>query len=101
TNALASEVTIPDGHTIVVGGLTRETFQEQVDRIPVLGSIPVLEYVFSNRSSTARKSTLFVFIRAVVLRNDKFEDLKVLSGESIPRAGIVGDLPLSGPVVIE
>ncbi len=100
TNSLKSEATIPNGHTIVVGGLTRENFQESVDRVPGLGSIPLVEYLFSNRSLDGRESTLFVFIRAVILRDDKFRDLKVLSREAGRRAELTADYPASEPVEI-
>jgi len=100
TNSLTSEVTIPDGHTIVLGGLTRSTHDDNVDRIPILGEIPVLEYAFSNRRKTAKKSTLFVFIHAVVLRADKFEDLKTLSSDAATVAGLPSDFPPSVPVEI-
>ncbi|NJK90191.1 MAG: hypothetical protein HC923_12935, partial [Myxococcales bacterium] len=51
-----------------------------------------LKFLFSNRTRTKSKTTLFVFIRAVILRDDKFEDLKVLSGESAGRADLARDL---------
>ncbi len=101
TNRLTSEATIPDGHTIVVGGLTRENFMESVDRVPILGSIPVLDLAFSNRKKNRSQVTLFVFIRAVVLRDDKFKDLKILSGDAAALAGLAGDYPISQPLVIE
>lgn len=97
-NTLASEATIPDGYTIVVGGLTRESLSSNVDRVPILGRIPVLEYLLSSRSNGNSKTTLFVFIRAVVLRDDKFKDLKVLSGVAADQAGLPGDFPTSEPV---
>jgi len=100
TNSLISEATIPNGHTIVVGGLTRENYMNTIDRIPVLGRIPILEYAFSNRSEMQRKLTLFVFIRAVILRDDKFKDLKVLSQDAAARAELPGDYPESEPVEI-
>ncbi|MEI7835328.1 MAG: secretin N-terminal domain-containing protein [Planctomycetota bacterium] len=96
-NMLTSEVAIPDGHTIVVGGLTRENMSKKVDRIPWLGDVPGLEYMVSNRSQMGRKSTLFVFIRAVILRDDKFKDLKLLSRDATARAELPGDFPLSEP----
>jgi general secretion pathway protein D len=98
TNSLSSEATIPDGHTIVLGGLTRENFMESVDRVPVLGSIPVVEHLFSSRSKDTSQATLFVFIRAVILRDDKFEYLKYLSGQAIQRAELAGDYPTSEPI---
>lgn len=100
TNTLSSVATIPDGHTIVVGGLTRESFSNNIDRVPLLGSIPVLEYLFSSRGETRTQDTLFVFLHAVILRDDKFEDLKILSNEAAARADIAGDFPESEPVEI-
>lgn len=100
TNTLTSEATIPDGHTIIVGGLTRENFTDTIDRVPFLGSVPVLEYLFSSRRETQTKSTLFVFLHAVILRDDKFEDLKILSAEAAARADIDADFPQSEPVAI-
>jgi type II secretion system protein D len=101
TNSLASEATFPDGYTIVVGGLTRENFTETINRVPLLGSIPGLEYLFSFRSKTTNKTTLFVFIRAVILRDDKFRDLKVISREAGYRADLEEDFPTSEPVTIQ
>lgn len=98
TNSLSSEATIPDGHTIVLGGLTRENFTESVDRVPLLGSIPLVEHLFSDRSKETSQSTLFVFIRAVILRDDKFEHLKYLSAEAASRAELAGDYPTSEPI---
>lgn len=98
TNSLKSEATIPNGYTIVLGGLTRESMLEETDRVPVLGRIPVLEYLFSSRGSTKRKATLFVFIRAVILRDDKFADLKALSDTSTGQADVAESLPVSEPV---
>lgn len=100
TNSLESEVTIPDGYTIVVGGLKQDRITETIDRIPILGRIPVLEYLFSNRSTENRQSTLFVFIHAVVLRDDKFADLKVLSGDAAVAAELNTRFPSSEPVEI-
>lgn len=100
TNTLTSEATIPDGHTIIVGGLSRDSFSESIDRVPILGSIPGLEYLFSNRTRTQSQSTIFVFLRAVVLRDDKFRYLKYLSDDAAMRAELPGDYPASEPKLI-
>jgi general secretion pathway protein D len=44
--------------------------------------------------------TLFVFIRPVILRDDKFEDLKFLSEREVRAAGVPADLPQSEPLTI-
>lgn len=99
-NTLTSSVTIPDGHTIIVGGLTRDIDSETIRRIPVLGQIPIIEYAFSKRDISSRQVTLFLFLRAYVLRDDKFEDLKVLSGSAAGRAQLPSSFPVSLPVEI-
>lgn len=99
-NKILSEVTIPDGNTIVVGGLTRQIDSETIQRMPILGEIPILEYAFSQRQTTTREVTLFVFLRPVILRDDKFEDLKVLSGTAAGRVDLPSSAPASMPVEI-
>lgn len=99
-NKIASTVTIPDGATIVVGGLTRDIDSETIQRIPLLGQIPIVEYAFSQRRNTKRQITLFVFLRAYVMRDDKFEDLKVLSGSYTGQALLPSAFPSSMPVEI-
>ncbi|QDU70605.1 secretin N-terminal domain-containing protein [Mucisphaera calidilacus] len=100
TNSLNSVALLPDGYTMIVGGLTRDTTREEIDSIPLLGDIPGLKYFFSNRVITKQQSTLFVFIKAVILRDDKFEYLKYLSGQSAAQAGISLGYPESEPVII-
>lgn len=99
-NNIQSEVTIPDGHTIVVGGLTRVIDNETIQRVPLLGQIPIVEYAFSKRENTKREITIFVFLRPVILRDDKFADLKVLSGTAAGRAHLPSEFPTSLPVEI-
>jgi len=99
-NVLESEATIPDGFTIIVGGLTRESYRNTIDRVPILGRIPVVEYLFSNRSTDKSQATLFLFIRAVILRDDQFKDLKAVTGEATRKTDLPSppDAPASEPV---
>ncbi|MCC7409235.1 MAG: type II and III secretion system protein, partial [Phycisphaeraceae bacterium] len=100
TNAIESEVTVPDGHTIVVGGLNRKDFSETIQKFPLLGDIPLVKYLFSNRSKNQSENTLFVFLRPVILRGDSFEGLKFLSRQDREAAGLAEDLPTSEPLLI-
>jgi hypothetical protein len=45
-------------------------------------------------------TTLFVFIRPVILRDDKFADLKFLSETDVKAAELPGDFPASEPLTI-
>ena len=99
-NSVDSSVTIPDGYTIVVGGLTTKNFNTSVNTIPLLGQIPVLKYLFGSRSRSSEDSTLFVFIRPVILRDDQFEDLRYISSKQLQAAGLPSDFPSSSPVAM-
>jgi general secretion pathway protein D len=78
-NKIASSVTIPDGYTVVVGGLAIHSQTESTSQIPWLGDIPLLGRLFQNRSDTTRNSKLFVFLHADVMRGTTFEKLRYLS----------------------
>ncbi len=97
---LSSEVTVPDGNTIIVGGLNSNNYAETIQKVPFLGDIPGLEYLFSNRSNTTSESTLFVFIRPMILRDDQFQDLKFLSKAALKRAELPSNDPESTPLLI-
>jgi len=100
TNNISSDVTIPDGSTIVLGGLNRHDLQETVNRIPLLGEIPVLEHLFSSRKTEERDSTLFVFIKAQIMRDDDFRDLKTVSSMKREEAKVPDDFPASEPLLM-
>lgn len=100
TDEIASSVTIPDGYTVIVGGLNRETAATLDEGIPLLEKIPIVKHLTSHDTKSSSKSTLFVFLRPVILREDKFEDLKYLSDRDIARACDVPNFPRSMPVLI-
>ncbi len=99
-SSVASEVMIPDGHTIVIGGLKRRDMTETISRIPILGEIPIIEYFFSSRQKDENESSLFVFIKPTILRDDQFRDLKYLSRQDAGKAGLKDDLPESKPLIV-
>jgi len=103
TNTLDSKVTVPDGQVIVVGGLSREDLSDTVSKIPFLGDLPLVGGAFSSRALTNTRSTLFVFIRPVVLRDERFEDLKHLSGKDLKAAKVSGEqsCPPGRPMVMK
>jgi len=97
-NAVNSTVTIPDGYTIVVGGLSIKDKRDTGNYIPILGDIPYLKYLFGSTNNTKRDTTLFVFIRPVILRQEKFEDLKYYSDRKTNLMELPGDYPRSEPI---
>ena len=70
TSNVEAQVTIKDGYTIAIGGLTRETSEVTTDQIPVLGDIPVLGKLFQRNSDNVAKRNLIVFLTAKTLNPD-------------------------------
>ncbi len=96
-----SVITIPDGHTVVIGGLSSKDFGDSVSRVPFLGEIPLLEYLFSSRSESNSETTFFVFIKPIILRDNGFEVLEHMTQADLDRAGLPGDYPPSKPLMME
>ncbi|MBS0375072.1 MAG: type II secretion system secretin GspD [Proteobacteria bacterium] len=58
-----------DGEIIVLGGLISDNVTESEQRVPILGSIPLIGNLFKTRSSTKDKTNLMVFLRPKILVN--------------------------------
>ena len=99
-NALHSVVTIPDGHTVVLGGLEVETESEAENQIPILGSIPFVGTFFKSTSTSTSTNRFFVFLRCTVMRNESFEDLKYVSRQDLDEASLDDGWPVLEPRVI-
>lgn len=99
-NSVDSVATIPDGYAVVVGGLELESQSTSTSQVPLLGDIPVLGELFKNRSIGRTRNRFFVFIRASVLRNSSFEDLKYISAKAASDAGVPDEWPTLEPRVI-
>ncbi len=95
SDRVESKVTIPDGSTIIVGGLSRRQFSREIRRVPILGDIPILEYLFSDRLRSLSTTTLFVFLRPVILRDDRFDDLRNVSEGDLKAASMPSNFPRS------
>lgn len=59
-----TRVTIWDGATVVMGGLTREEVRETDDKIPFLGDLPLIGRVFRSKGETMQKRNLLIFVTA-------------------------------------
>ena len=59
-----TEVTLCDGATVVIGGLTREEVKTVEDKVPILGSIPIFGKLFRSKGETSQKRNLLIFVTA-------------------------------------
>ncbi len=59
-----TEVTIWDGATVLLGGLSREQVLTVEDKVPVLGDIPFIGRLFSSKGQSSTKKNLLIFVTA-------------------------------------
>ena len=64
TREVTTDVTVFDGATVVIGGLTREEVKTVEDKVPVLGSLPLIGAAFRSSGKTISKKSLMVFVTA-------------------------------------
>jgi len=64
TREVTTDVTVFDGATVVIGGLTREEVKTIDDKVPILGSIPLIGAAFRSSGKTIQKKSLMVFVTA-------------------------------------
>ena len=64
TREVTTKVTVWDGATLVMGGLTREEVKKVNDKIPVLGDIPLIGRAFRSKGETSSKRNLLIFVTA-------------------------------------
>ncbi len=62
-------VIVEDGGTLVLGGLIQEDLRKKEQRVPLLGSIPLLGALFRSNSTQKIKTNLMFFIRPTILRD--------------------------------
>jgi len=62
-----TQVSIFDGATVIIGGLTREEVKTVNDKIPVLGNIPLLGKLFQSNAESYHKRNLLIFVSASIV----------------------------------
>ena len=65
-----TQVTIKDGYTIALGGLTQESQSIDDDRVPFLGGLPLIGKLFSHDYSEGDSTNLIIFLTAKTLNPD-------------------------------
>lgn len=63
-----TEVMVENGGTVVIGGVFEQNKSNQVDKVPVLGDIPVLGWLFKQRSVADTKTELLIFITPKIIQ---------------------------------
>lgn len=69
---LQTQVMIPSGNTLVLGGLMQDDESKSGNKVPLLGDIPLLGAAFRSSSKTRQKDNLIVFITPTIVEDSDF-----------------------------
>lgn len=70
-----TRVTIPDQRTVVIGGLHGKRKIKTETKIPLIADIPLFGELFKRRQNQDVKSTIYLFVKASIIRDITFQDL--------------------------
>jgi type IV pilus assembly protein PilQ len=62
TKHVKTQVLVENGGTVVIGGIFTQTDRDEVNKVPLLGDLPGLGYLFKNTARISNKTELLVFI---------------------------------------
>ena len=64
-------VVVGDGDTVVIGGLISDQYDDTIDKVPFLGDIPILGWMFKSTSRTLTKKNLLIFLTPHIVRSQQ------------------------------
>ena len=73
TRRIDSQVMIPNGNTLVMGGLVQDNPTATYSKVPVLGDIPGLGWAFRSENKSMNKDNLIIFLTPTIIRNADFQ----------------------------
>jgi type IV pilus assembly protein PilQ len=62
TKQVKTQVLVENGGTVVIGGIFTQEEHNSIDKVPLLGDIPVIGYLFQSRVKNTSKTELLIFI---------------------------------------
>jgi general secretion pathway protein D len=65
-----TSVAAKDRQTVVIGGLMQEKEEETITKVPLLGDIPLLGWLFKSKSKSKTKTNLLVFLTPHIVKED-------------------------------
>ncbi|MBE9564532.1 MAG: type II secretion system secretin GspD, partial [Proteobacteria bacterium] len=89
--SIKTSVLVDDGGILILGGLIQEEVSDTESKVPLLGDIPLIGFLFRTQNTTKTKANLMVFLRPTILRdhkdasfvtNEKYNYLRGLESEA-------------------
>ncbi len=76
TRNMTTKVMIPSGNTLVMGGLIQDQINTGNVKVPLLGDIPVLGYLFRSDSKARNNTDLILFVTPTIVQDQDYQPTK-------------------------
>jgi len=70
TQEVTTRILVDNGETIVLGGVYEQTKSHSVTRVPFLGELPLIGFLFRSKSESDDKSELLIFVTPKIVKQD-------------------------------
>ena len=85
----STTVTVRDGQTIVIGGLIQDMYELRKSKVPILGDIPLIGWLFRSESEESRKIELLIVLTPHVITSPAdYERINQLTRREIDRMSV-------------
>jgi type II secretory pathway component GspD/PulD (secretin) len=71
--SIITEAAVPSGYTLVLGGLESDNATKNYTKVPFLGDLPGLGYVFRSDSKSRTKDTILIFVTPTIISDGDFQ----------------------------
>jgi type II secretory pathway component GspD/PulD (secretin) len=79
--SIESQVMIPNGNTLVMGGLVQDNPTATYTKVPLLGDIPGMGWAFRSETKTMNKDNLIIFLTPTIIKNTDFQQASSASAD--------------------
>jgi type IV pilus assembly protein PilQ len=69
TRNVMTQIAVNNGDTAVIGGIYEEILRNEVDKVPFLGDLPVMGYLFKTTTKSSEKTELLIFLTPRVVKD--------------------------------
>ncbi|WP_369833306.1 type II secretion system secretin GspD [Geobacter sp. DSM 9736] len=91
-----TSVVVKDNEMVVIGGLIQDRERESISKVPLLGDIPLLGYLFKYKNFTRDKTNLMIVLTPRIIRSAaEMAEVSNIQREKFNKAAIATDAPFS------
>jgi general secretion pathway protein D len=87
SRSVQTDVLVPNSNTLVIGGLVQDNPHADYTKVPLLGDVPGLGFLFRSSSKSMSKDNLLIFITPTIVRDSDFQTAQstdFLKSKSLP-----------------